>query len=81
MECLSGAPHFLPANDRLPENTLAYFSEASMTKKIASFDRYSNQYISGLYYKLITIVIDAARSDAPNWSVNLTIVIGDASYG
>jgi len=34
---------------------------------------------SGLYYKLIPIVIDAARSDAPNWSVTLTIVIEDAS--
>ncbi len=34
---------------------------------------------SGLYYKLITIVIDAARSDAPKWSVTLVIVIDDTS--
>ncbi len=35
--------------------------------------------ISGLYYILITIIIDAARSDTPNWSVTLMIVIDDAS--
>ncbi len=33
----------------------------------------------GLYYKLIMIVIDAARNDAPNWSVTLTIVIDNIS--
>jgi hypothetical protein len=33
----------------------------------------------GLYYKLITIIIDATRRDAPNWSVTLTIVIDDTS--
>jgi len=35
--------------------------------------------IIGLYYKLSTIVIDAARSDAANWSVTLMIVIDDTS--
>jgi hypothetical protein len=34
---------------------------------------------SGLYCKLITIIIDDARSDAPNFSITLTIVIEDAS--
>jgi hypothetical protein len=35
--------------------------------------------IRGLCYKLITIIIDAARSDAPNWSITLMIVIDVAS--
>ncbi len=54
---------------------------SSLSRCIDSYNYEKFYYIdiSGLYYKLITIVIDAARSDAPNWSVTLTIIIDDAS--
>jgi hypothetical protein len=56
-------------------NVLAFSQQHQRRSK----KKVNNIDTSGLYYKLITIVIDAARSDAPNWSVTLMIVIDDAS--
>ncbi len=56
--------------------TLAYCGTKLITAVKVSCCR---PQTNGLYYKLITILIDAARSDAPIWSVTLTIVIDDAS--
>ncbi len=56
-------------------NVLAFSQQPQRPSK----KKFNDTDTSGLYYKLITIIIDAARSDAPNWSVTLTIIIDDAS--
>ncbi len=56
-------------------NVLAFSQQPQRQSK----KEVNNIDTSGLYYKLITIIIHAARSDAPNWSITLMIVIDDAS--
>jgi hypothetical protein len=55
--------------------------QAQIRQALARIVNWDKRYAHncGLYYKLITVVIDAARSDAPNWSITLMIVIDDAS--